>query len=221
MPNLDYQNRDDARVQKRSEWMRRTFGVSQRDAWEALAREINAVYAERGWFGSGKRVDSIVDRWQITLDTYTIHSGNSHQVFTRLRAPFVNPSSFRFRIYRKSIFSDLGKFFGMQDIEIGDPFFDDDFIIQSRDAAGVTMLLANPRIRQLLAAQPRVMFEVRDDEGWFGKQFPHGVDELRYSAHGIIKDIDRLRLLFDLFTETLHQLCAIGAAEDAPPGVQL
>jgi hypothetical protein len=38
---------------------------------------------------------------------------------------------------------------------------------------------------------------------------------------GVIKDVDRLKLLYDLFAETLEELCRIGAASDTPPGVKL
>jgi hypothetical protein len=34
-----------------------------------------------------------------------------------------------------------------------------------------------------------------------------------------IKNLDRLRELFELFVETLQQLCRIGAAADRDPGI--
>ena len=220
MATLDYQHGGDAFREKRADWRRRIFGVSRIEVWKALAGEIHARVEPRGWWRSD-RVIADVGPWQLTLDTYTVSSGQSHQVFTRLRAPFVN-DGFRFRVYRKSIFSGLGKkLFGMQDIEIGEPFFDDDFIIQSNDEAGVRMLLRDARLRQLIAVQPRIMFEVKDDEGYFGPHFPQGVDELRFSAVGLIRDVNLLKQLFDLFAETLHRLCDIGAARDQRPGVQL
>ena len=60
-----------------------------------------------------------------------------------------------------------------------------------------------------------------DDEGWFGAKFPQGVDELHFVVHGIIKDIDRLKELFELFSETLYQLVEMGVALPASPGVKL
>ena len=77
------------------------------------------------------------------------------------------------------------------------------------------------KLMLLIDAQPDIMFQVKDDEGWFGTHFPQGVDELRFRAYGVIKDVDRLRNLFDLFAETLTRLCDLGAASDAPPGVKL
>jgi hypothetical protein len=38
---------------------------------------------------------------------------------------------------------------------------------------------------------------------------------------GIIKDVERLRLLYELFAETLDQLCRIGSANENTPNVSL
>ena len=43
---------------------------------------------------------------------------------------------------------------------------------------------------------------VKDDEGWFGTSFPEGVDELFFRVGGVIKDVERLKSLYDLFAET-------------------
>jgi hypothetical protein len=203
--------------QAATDWRRRIFGVSKDDAWRALAGEINARHEPRGWCRSG-RVVAECKPWQMTLDT--VQEGEN-QVVTRLRAPFANPSGFRFRIYRASIFSELGKRLGMQDIVIGDRAFDEAFIIQSNEESKVRALLADPQLRALIAAQPRLMLTVKDDEGWFGAAFPAGTDELKFQCLGVIKDLDRLKLLFDLFAATLVRLCEIGGATDAPPGVTL
>jgi hypothetical protein len=221
MTRLDYENRDDARRESWEDWRRRIFGVSRAEVWAALAREIDARVEKGGWW-RGPRVVADLPPWQVTLDVYTESAGETSTTYTRLRAPFVNPSGFRFRIYRKSIFSNLGKFFGMQDIEIGNADFDDAFIIQSNDPPRVRALLCNESLRAMLAAQPRIMFDIRDDDGGvFRARFPAGVDELRFLTLGIVKDIDRLKRLFDLFAETLHELCRLGCAADAPPGVTL
>ena len=49
---------------------------------------------------------------------------------TRMRAPFPNPSGFRFSIHRASIFSTVGALLGMQDIQVGHAEFDEDFVIK-------------------------------------------------------------------------------------------
>ena len=49
--------------------------------------------------------------------------------------------------------------------------------------------------------------------------FPQQTDELCFTALGVIKDVDRLKRLYDLFAETLHTLCHIGSAYEDDPGV--
>jgi hypothetical protein len=196
------------------------FGPSKEDVWQRLCQEIGAEFVSGGlWKGS--KVQARVGPWTITLDTYTVSSGESSETYTRIRAPYVNPDGFRFTIYRKGVFSDLGKLMGMQDIEVGEPEFDEAFIIKGDDEFKVRDLFANPRLRALIQAQPRIRLEVKDDEGWFRGRFPEGVDELHFQVGGVIKDLERLKGLFDLFTEALEQLCRIRAATKQDPRVTL
>ena len=89
-----------------------------------------------------------------------------------MRAPYINPEGFRFTIYRKSLFSNLGKLLGMQNIEVGDPEFDEAFIIKGNDESKVRDLFANPKIRQMIQAQPKIWLEVKDSEWWVRSQAP-------------------------------------------------
>jgi hypothetical protein len=200
--------------------LRELFGPSKDEIWSQLSREIGAEYEEGGFFKDGKVVLSH-RQWEITLDTYTVHTGKSHITYTRMRAPFVNRDGFRFKIYRKNIFSGIGKLFGVQDVEVGDAFFDDQFIIQGEPEHLVRSLLINGMIRQLIQNQKDIHFQIKDDEGWFNKTFPEGVDELYFEVVGVIKDRERLKSLFDLFTLVLDQLCQLGSAYETDPNVEL
>jgi hypothetical protein len=174
--------------------LRKIFGPSKEEVWRQLSKEIGAEYIDRGVW-KGNKVVAKTKEWTITLDTYTVSTGKSHVTFTRIRAPYVNADGFRFKIYRKGIFSAIGKYFGMQDIEVGYPDFDRDFIIKGTDESKLRSLFNNATIRQLIQRQPDISFEVKDDEGWFAEKFPEGVDELYFQVVGIIKDIDRLKSL--------------------------
>lgn len=201
--------------------LRELFGPSREEVWRQLGQEIGGDFVEGG-FWKGDKVEVQHESWTVTLDTYMVSTGHSHSVFTRMRAPFVSRDGFRFTIYRQGFWSDLGKKLGMQDIEVGHSVrFDEDFIIKANDEHKVKVLLANPEIRRLLDEQPHVRFELRDDENLFSKRFPEGVDELCFTVHGVIKDVDRLRKLFDLFAEVLDELYRIGSATPENPGVRL
>lgn len=200
--------------------LRRLFGPSRQEIWRQLSAEIDARYVDGG-FAKSDKVVATHGEWTVTLDTFAVSTGKAVIVFTRMRAPYVNPSGFRFNIYRKGMFSEIGKWLGMQDVEIGDETFDRDFIIKGSDEMKLRELFSSPRLRELLAAQQDVHFTVKDDEGWFGPAFPAGVDELCFVVTGIVKDTERLKGLYDLFAETLDQLCRIGSAYEKAPEVAL
>jgi hypothetical protein len=200
--------------------LRDLLGPSKEEIWSQLSREIGADYQQGSLFKAGKVILSH-RQWEIILDMYTVSTGNSATTYTRMRVPYVNKEGFRFRIYRKNIFSGLGKLLGMQDIEIGDPYFDEEFIIQGTPEDMVMRLFANMNIRKLIQNHPNIHFQVKDDEGIFSKNFPEGVDELYFQTIGVIKDKQHLKDLFDLFSEVLEELCRLGSAYENEPGVTL
>jgi hypothetical protein len=200
--------------------LRKVFGPSKKEIWKQLSDQIGAEFVE-GRFSRGEKVQAHVKDWIVTLDTFVVSTGKTSTVLTRMRAPYVNADNFRFKIYRKGFFSSLGELLGMQDVQVGYPDFDEAFVIKGSDEIKLMSLFANEKIRQLIQAQPSISLEVRDDEGWFGTHFPEGVDELRFQVVGVIKDVERLKHLFDLFSEVLNQLCHIGSAYETDPNVNL
>lgn len=200
--------------------VRKLFGPSREEIWRQLSTEIGGRYVE-GTFWKGEKVEARHDEWTVTLDTMVVSTGKVVIVYTRIRAPYINQDGFRFKIYRKSVLSGVGKALGMQDVEVGDPVFDDHFIVKGNDEAKLRELFSRPRIRELIEQQPDIHFGVKDDEGWFGPTFPENVDKLEFLVTGIIKDVARLKLLYELFAETLEELCRIGSAQTSAPDVKL
>jgi hypothetical protein len=197
------------------------FGPSKNEIWRQLSQEMGAEYVEGRLFKGSSRVQAHVGPWTVTLDTYTVSEGHSQVVYTRMRAPYVNPDGFRFDVYRKGLFSELGKLLGMQDIEVGDEAFDEAMIVKANDPGKVQTLFADPEVRRLVLSQPKIRLEVKDNEGWFAPKFPSNVDELKFQVVGVMKDKERLKALFDLFAAVLERLCRIGSAYKEPPGVVL
>ncbi|MFL0248591.1 DUF3137 domain-containing protein [Candidatus Clostridium stratigraminis] len=196
------------------------FGPSKKEVWHQLAEKIQADYVNKG-FWAGDRVEAHVDNWVVVLDTYTVSTGKSSITYTRMRAPFVNLDNFYFKIYRTGIFSGLGMMLGMEDINIGYEELDEAFVIKSNSEEKVKHLFSNKSIRNLIQEQPKINLEIKDDEGFFSAHFPQGVDELYFQATGVIKDIDRLKDLYELFAEVLKELCSMGSASDEEPNVVL
>jgi len=183
-------------------------GVTRTDAWEQIAREVGGRFLPGG-FLSDPRVQAVAGDWILTLDSTTI----GKVAYTRLRAPFVNRDGLQFTIYHADFFTEIGKMFGMQDIEVLHPFFDRRFVVQGNNPHKIRALLQNHRIRAALQAQQTVLFTIRPDEGGFlAPHYPDGVDQLLFLHQGAVTDLLALRALFDLFAETLHTLCHLDSA---------
>ena len=192
-------------------FLKALFGPSRKDVWRQLAGEVGGQFHEGG-FLNPFAVQTRTGDWIITLDTYTSGDGKTNQTFTRLRAPYFNPEGFRFEIYRAGLLSGLGKAMGLQDIEVGHPRFDRDFVIKGNAPRRLRRLFDNRRIRVGIQAQPKIHLSVKGHGGWFSK-FPDGVDELHFRAEKAIKDLAQLRALFDLFGEILRHVCYEGKAQ--------
>ena len=197
------------------------FGPSKNEIWSQIAADMGEEFIEGGFLKGSPALVYKHGEWQIRLDTYTKDSGNSNRTYTRVRAPFINKDELYFKIYREGFFSDMGKFLGMQDIKTGDPFFDEQFIIKSNNRKKLKLFLADPKMKELIQGQPKIHLEIRDDEGWFGADFPEGVDELYFECVGVIKETKRLKSLFDLFSVSLMRLVQIDSAYEDDPEVDL
>ena len=150
------------------------------------------------------------------------HTGKNEQItYTRMRAPFVNKDGFFFEISREGLFAPVGKLFGMQDIKIGDPDFDKMFIIKSNSEDKIRLLLDDRRIKSFISNHPEIRFRIFDDQGVFRQHFPRGVYELHLDKKGVVKDIDLLKEMFDLFTLTLERLVRIDSAYEDDPNITL
>lgn len=196
------------------------FGPSKKEIWTQLSEEINANYIE-GSFLKGARVEYTYNNWIIYLDTYTVSTGKSSVTYTRMRAPFINMKKFQFKIYKKGLFSNVGKALGMQDIEIGYDLFDNAYIIKGNDEVLVKKLFLNDDIRNLIQKQPRIRFEVKEDEGMLSTKFKDNESELSFIVTGVMKDIDKLKNLFKLFTKVLDEFEINGITINKAPEVRL
>jgi hypothetical protein len=198
------------------------FGPSKEEIWRQFCSETGGRYIDGGFWKGGK-AEAAHGQWTVTLDTYRVSTGKTTVTYTRMRAPYVNPDGFRFTVYRKDIFSGLGKLLGMQDVEVGYAEFDEAFIIKGNDERKLRNLFANQRIRELISVQPQIRFEVTHvgHSFWRGRDVPKDVDELSFHVRGLIKDVERLKLLYDLFSETLDELCRMGLVYEQDPGVKL
>lgn len=204
------------------------FGPGRDHTWRILADHLGGRFAEGGFF-EGPHVAYRHGHWTIVLDQYTRTESSGFDdnktertvTHTRLRAPVANPSGLRFKVYRTHPFSSLGAWLGFQDIVVGHPRFDNQWVIKGNNEALVRALFDEAELRRLLGFQPDGCFKLIDDEALIFKVCPAGVDELIWDVEDDIRDIPRLESLFRLVAVTLNRLHAIGAVNHVDTGVQL
>ncbi len=200
--------------------LRELFGPSRQEIWKQLADQLGGTFDKGKWF-KGPSVRCQTGPWEIVLDTYDEHHGEHHSTYTRLRAPFLNKDSLRMKIFREGVLARMGKKLGMTDIQIGFLEFDREFIVQANDRDKICRLLQDEQIRKLIQESQGVTISIRDDEGFFHKTYPKGVDVLYASHSGVIRNLDELRMLYALFSAILDRLVAIDSAYERDPGFKL
>lgn len=186
--------------------IRKLFGPFKAEVWKQLAKDYDGIYRDGNWTTSDK-VCVYIEPWEIILDTFSRGSGKDKKTYTRIRAPFINKDNFYFKIYHENFFHQAAKYFGMQDIQIGDEPFDKSFIIKGNDEFKIQWLFDNPAIKNLLYDINHVSFDIRSDEGIFTHTtYKEGIDEVYFQVRGTMKDIDELKRIFDLFAMILDKI---------------
>ena len=131
------------------------FGPSKEEIWKQIANDIGGEFIDGGfWKKDLLRYKHA--NWELLLDTFTRSHGKSSSTYTRLRVPFLNKDGLYFKIYREGFFSGLGKFFGMQDLQIKDQRFNDSFIIKGNNQERIEQLLNDYQVKMLFDMVPKV-----------------------------------------------------------------
>ena len=174
-------------------WVLGFISKRKRDAaWRQLAGELGAEFVEGGFFHSSK-VQAHVKDCTVTLDIYSMPSGDSSTTYTRLKVPLPDMQGFQFSLSKKSLVSKLDKALGAKEIATGDPEFDRAFVHRGNDETKVRALFASPTIRQILQAE-------RSATGFLRSIV------LDLEVEGDLRDIERFKSFFEVFGEMLNQL---------------
>lgn len=192
----------------------RIFRPHVRTIWQQLCEEIDADFIPGKGLRGADTIKAYHENWTIIIDTY---KRGKRPTITRIRAPYINADSFYFRIVNKGVFSSARKSAGMQDVVIGFPRFDEEYIIQGNDEQKLRQMFTPERIRKIITWQPAIDLWNQEDKSWMTNEMGEGQNELSFQTQGVITDIDQLRNLYDLFAEILNHLCHIGSAYEDDP----
>lgn len=188
----------------------------KRKAWKRFCEETGADFSREKSRGLRKTdtIRSYYKNWIIKIDT--LKKGKKATI-TRVRAAYLNADSFYFRIYREGLFQSLQKRMGLEDVVIGYPGFDEDFIIQGNDQRKLQQLFSKESIRRIISWQPDIHLKNEVDESWKTHEEGRGVSIMEFKVMGLISDLHRLKDLYTLFSELLDQMVEIGSAYPENP----
>jgi hypothetical protein len=206
----------------------------QEQAWAQLASEVGGeliTRRERGRRFIGRHMQLAVvgkaGTSPIALDLKLEAGADTVPSWfvTRIRAPYVARDTFSFSIKRLrarltdgALLRGMAKLTVRHAVEPGDLGFERDFLITANDTDKVRALLAGSRLSGLIQSQPSIDISSARP-GWrlFKRGGSQRLSVLRFEEEGVITDVQRLKSLFELFEETLNQLCQIGSASPEEP----
>jgi hypothetical protein len=123
-----------------------------------------------------RTIEADVDGIAVVIDHFTVSTGKSSAVFTRLRAWAPGVFALRLTILPSGILRDLTVALGAQDLQLGDPAFDDAYVLKGRDVAMVRAWLDGPARTAAAMAEPRLDLHAEKDEhlrmNWLGIDHP-------------------------------------------------
>ena len=110
------------------------------EQWRLAGQRLKLSY-QPGNMGSTGEIQGTHNGHRVMVTTFTKGSGNSSSRYTRYRLDYRHSVPVDLMIRRQGMFQEVGKNFGMQDIETGNPDFDNIALVQGSDPAKVQQLL--------------------------------------------------------------------------------
>ncbi|WP_158829481.1 hypothetical protein [Mucilaginibacter lacusdianchii] len=123
-------------------------GSSEQDVWQNIEADLTAEDDVLNYDvvikQSGKQVQLTVD-----IDPGGGFEGGFET--TELRAPLSLVSDFRFAVHDEDFIDEIGKFFGMEDVETGYTDLDKNVVIKSNNEEKVHRIFEDADVRELFA----------------------------------------------------------------------
>ncbi|MEO6636801.1 MAG: hypothetical protein ABIN25_00905 [Ginsengibacter sp.] len=115
---------------------------------------------------------------------------------TTLRTDLKHTGDFKFAIHHQGLLDEIGKFFGMQDIETGYAEFDKEVVVNSNDEEKVKFLFAKEQTRSAFTSITDFVFHITAHQLDESK---NGTNVLELTIEEAITDSIRLQGLFNAF----------------------
>lgn len=183
-----------------------------RENWARFAATYGLQMTGGESWTSRPHISGWFDGIYVHIGTITRGSGKNRSTYTQFQAMLNCPMPLGLQIHQESVFSKVGKFFGGQDIHVGDSAIDDAFILKGRDENAVRHFVSQPAIRQALFR----IVQTRPD-------FVLYAGNIMMEQRGMVSDPARMYsaiseavLLARAITDTMQQLAPQAAPMKVP-----
>lgn len=122
-------------------------------SWSNAAKTLGLHFQQGGLFGS-RRISGTYQNFGVNIDTYSRGSNENRRTYTRIIVSY-SSLGLGLGLSAEGFVSGVTKFFGAQDIQIGDQKFDQDVLVKGHDADRVREFLTTARqlrIRRFFSA---------------------------------------------------------------------
>ena len=206
-------------------WTIKEF-LGKREIWKLLADKIGGSFIE-GESWRDERVVLNYKHFSIILNIRPNGGGKRHQYYeTKVQCSFISTNQFKLKIFHENAFTHAGKVFGINDIELDNAKFDNEFYIKSNQRETAIKFLNKDSLQKIYFAATKnldlmVTTEIKDSNSFFSLESnPTNSFSISIKKRGEETDIERLISWFDLCKITLDRLIEIDEAEDKIPHIQ-
>ena len=208
------------------EFFKSLFGPEPRRSLDRALRgdrgRGRARESVEGWTaaGAGARMDGHARR--IPGPGHGREGARLCDAYAPARTRFPTPPGFGFRSADRRSSATSERFFGMQDIQVGHPEFDATFVIKGNDELARAAAVRQRTVAWACHGAAQVSVE-RPGRRWMAAErstASHRCPGLQCGTIGSA-EVERLKGLYDVFAETLHELSQMGVAGSGTGGVSL
>ena len=153
--------------------------------WEAIAPRVGLRYDKGQMFKTLPTMLGSVEGRDVKVWTYTRRSSDTTTRYSAINMSVDNEVMHRFALRPEGVVNKLFKSMGAEDIEIGHPAFDQQFIIKANPPELARHMLADREVREMAAELKRISISFSQNN-------------VGYSQVGLITDADRLLKLLAL-----------------------
>lgn len=173
-------------------------GITEDEIWTRLAPDF-AAPDDLLTYDAIIRQGSSDIRLYMDIDPGGGFEGGSE--ITQLSAVLMSDTDFRFAIHHEDFFDEVGKFFGMQDVEIGYPDLDKQVVIKTNNTEKIKQILADTGVQEAFKTLDNFDFGIHKH---LLSSEHHPVLELNINE--AITDLPRLRELYHAFFIVLNKI---------------